>query len=119
MTIYRVLRFSTDSCTICKAQKRALVIERFRDSLPPSTRLLEQVCAADEDEMKDKDKARAYELSDEYEVNAFPTLIVEAKLDGGEAVELCRFEGGVTLKQLEKGFAEAQEELISSRVAWS
>lgn len=114
----RILRFSTDSCPNCKTQKRQLIVERFRDNIASTAKVIEYVCAAEQEEMKDEAKAAAYKLSEEYEVKAYPTVIVEAKLDGGASIEVCRFEGGNPLKAMEKEFETAKEELISRRVEW-
>lgn len=103
MSQLRILRFTTDYCTFCKAQKKALIVERFKDG-QQGMALVELVCAATDEELKDPNKKRAYELAEEdvYDVKSFPTLIVEARLPDGSAIELFRAEGPITLKQLEK-----------------
>lgn len=97
----RILRFSTDHCGACKAQKKALIVERFKDEYP-HMKLVELVCAADESELKDLAKKAAYEFSETYEVQSFPTLVVECRLPNSHTIELFRVEGQVTLAQLKK-----------------
>lgn len=105
----RILRFSSDSCSVCASQKKALIVERFKDAEEINT-LTELVCAASEEEMKIPSKAEAYRLSETYNVQAFPVLVIEAKLDGGDVVELFRAEGGISLVQLRKAHKEALAE---------
>lgn len=115
----RLLRFTSESCVICRSQEKLQVVERFVDGKGIS--VVPVVCA-DNDNRSPKGSAyeTAYKLSDSYNVRAFPTLVVEAKLDGGGSVEVFRAEGGVTVRELEKIYKESCAEIFQKEAPeWS
>lgn len=107
----RLLRFISDACAICRSQEKLQVVERFVED--KQIAVVPLMCAdKDGRSPKGTDYEAAYKLSDSYGIRAFPTLVLEAKLDGGSSVEVFRAEGGVNVRELEKIYKESVAEIF-------
>jgi thiol-disulfide isomerase/thioredoxin len=108
----KLIKFGSKTCPACKSMDRTGVLERIAQE-----RDVEVYNIDISDEQGDSPPGsayeKAYEMSDEYDVTALPTLIVETP-DGGELV---RYEGACNFKTLDGLVKEAQERLASRNFA--
>lgn len=119
-TKIRLLRFTSETCHFCAAQKRASTLEKFVQN-HPETSIVELVCGDAEGKTpKGSSYASAFKLSDEYDVQSFPVVVFEAQLaDGKSAFEVARAEGNVSLKDFEKIYTETLEDFeVSRTIPW-
>lgn len=120
----RLLKFGSKTCGACIAMDKARVLERLQSEYPHVK--VVKLDISDEDGESPAPKAMGevdykgnYALSDDYDVNALPTLILEAEGAG----ELIRIEGAATFKQL-KEMMEVYEDLTeaveqSAKIPWT
>ncbi len=105
--VIRVLKFGGLSCPACLAMKRANTLERLHDYFPGTFELAEYNVNDAQGETPEGSKfAEHYALSDDYEVEALPTIIFE---DAASGDELGRIEGGVGVRDLKKAAEAAIE----------
>lgn len=106
----RFLMFKSDSCGLCAGMDKAQTIENFIKANAPAATIQRLSCADKDGETPENtDYHRNYILSDAYDVQAFPTVILEAKLPDGSGLELSRIEGGATKKAFTDTFEQAIE----------
>lgn len=115
----RFLVFKADNCSICHAMDQKRTIEDFVSANAPGIDsafswagdAIRRLSCADKDgETPDHtDYERSFNLSDDYSVTMFPTVILEARMPDGSGLELTRTEGGVPTKSFAKAFGEALE----------
>jgi len=107
----RFLVFKSDGCAHCAALDKQQTIEKFiTKHCAASTKIHRLSCADKDGETPDgTDYYKAYKLSDDYGVEMFPTVILEARLPDGSGLELSRTEGGVSSRDFDKTFTQALE----------
>jgi len=120
----RLLKFGSKTCGACIAMDRSRVLERFA-SENPDVSIVKLDVSDEEGEsppakaLGDVDYKQNYALSDEYEVESLPTLILEVEGTG----ELARIEGAANVKQLREltGVLEDFKEAVavSRRLPWT
>lgn len=97
----RLIKFGGKWCGACNHMDKQRVLEQFA-AITPDVIVLKHEVASPEDEADDP-------IADAYDAQAMPTMIFEDSVSG---VELCRFEGGMSLKDL-RGMYDAAKLLTS------
>lgn len=105
----RVIKFGGASCGPCIAMNKAKTLERLKDLFPELHIIKLDIYDADGESPEGSEYAKNDALSDEYNVDALPTIIFEREVGDGVPQEFMRFEGGVSLAQLRKGYEEEKE----------
>jgi len=110
----RLIKFGSKTCGACVAMDRAKTLERFADKHPGITVLKLDVTNEEGDAPPAKalgevDYAKNYKVSDDYEVEGLPTLVMEVEGLG----EVGRIEGAANLKQLEELY-DAYEDALAA-----
>lgn len=111
----RLLKFGSKTCGACVAMSKARTLEKFAEAHPGVTVLALDIADEHGESPALGDYKKHYELSDEYEVTALPTTIMEVEGVG----EVVRLEGAVNAKDL----AEAYETTVqyaerSKKIPW-
>lgn len=111
MPSLRFVVYKADGCAACAAMDKARTIESFIEKhCATSTKIVRLACADAEGETPDgSEYAKNMKLSDDYGIEMFPTVVLEAKLADGSGLELSRTEGGVSKKVFSDTFTQALE----------
>lgn len=116
----RLIKFGSKTCGACIAMDRAKTLEKFQERYPEVT-ILKLDISDEEGEspaprgLGDINYKANYALSDEYEVTALPTLILELAGCG----EVMRLEGAANLKQLDEMYTSTFEYAgRANRIPW-
>lgn len=101
-----IVKFGSKTCPACNAMDKAKTLEKVAEAFPGEVEII-KLDVADE---KGNNRAgttydTAYKLSDDYEVESLPTIILFSEGGG----ELAREEGGLSFTQLKKMVAAARE----------
>jgi len=100
-------KFGALGCAPCKAMERAQTLEKFVEKHPNVE--IKKYNTADEDWNPPRGSpfADADKLANRRKVTALPTLIFEA----ADGEELVRHEGGLSLRDLERMYLDALDEI--------
>ncbi len=106
----RILKFGSKTCGACIAMDRAKTLEKFVERHPNVSIVKFDVSDEENESPKaaalgDVDYEANMKLSDDYGVEALPTLVFEVETFG----EMRRMEGAGNLKQLEAEYEKALE----------
>jgi len=112
MAKIRLIKFGSLTCGACLAMSKAKTLEKFRErhpevsivSLDISNRNGDSPALGDATNPDPVDYKQNYALSDDYEVTALPTLVMEIEGAG----EVFRVEGAANLKQLEEMYDDVK-----------
>ena len=104
----RIIQFGSMTCGACASMDKARVLERFVEAHPEVVVLKLEIAdkKGHSPSLRDAtnphgiDFKKNYKLSDEYDVTALPTLVMEVKGVG----EVVRIEGAATLKHLNEAY---------------
>lgn len=112
----RILEFSALFCGICKGVEKAGIVEKFTDAqFPPRITVQKLVCGDKDGEQSTDEYKRNFALSDSYEVEGFPTFIVEGKRRDGSGYEIARMSAetvsAFSLKEFNRVYKEGLREL--------
>lgn len=104
----KILVFKKKSCGPCFAMDKSRVLEKLVEANPGKVEVIKLDLADENDDHKPGTTYdAAFSLSDDLEIDSTPTLLFMSD-DGGE---LLRWDGGINMRQLQKAFEEAQENI--------
>lgn len=112
----RILCFSAEYCGVCKGVEKTGVVEKFADKhFPPRISAHKLVCADVDGEPSTDEYKKNFAISDAYDVEAFPTFIIEGKLKDGTGFEIARIDSSTvsafTLKEFDRVFKLGMKEV--------
>ena len=94
----RLLKFGAEGCQPCRAMAKARTLERIAEAFP-GLKVQSYDCENAEGEVPEGSTyEEASQLADKYDVQAFPTLILEAKGAG----EIMRIEDAISFVDLRR-----------------
>lgn len=109
----RILLFSADFCGICKGVEKTGIVDRFIDGNTPRMKLVKLCCGDADGEQTTEEHKRNFAMSDSYEVEGFPTYIIEGKRKDGSGYEIARASAetvsAFTLKEFNRVYREGVE----------
>lgn len=119
----RLIKFGSLTCGACASMDKAKVLERFAEAHPEVALVKLDIAdkkghspsLGDAENLHGVDFKKNYALSDEYEVTALPTLIMEIEGAG----EVVRIEGAANIKQLNEMYETTVEYIErSNSIPW-
>lgn len=122
MAIVRLVKFGSKTCSACAEMAKAKTLEKFKARFP-EVRVVSLDVTDDEGESptlaesSDGVDYRAnYALSDDYGVEALPTLVFEVEGAG----EVARIDGAASVRDLSEAYEEILEvQKRASKLPWS
>ena len=114
----RLLKFGSPSCPPCVAMEKQKTLERLKDEFPELTIVKLDIYDIEGETPPGSEYERNNKISDEYDVEAMPTLVFERDTADGP-VEFMRFEGGMAFSALRKEYVKEKEkfEALSSQLS--
>lgn len=106
------LKFTSKSCPACDSMDRSQLLQKFVDSVDGFTIVTrDAICVDEEGEYEKAPYKEAFELSDELDVNSFPTVVFVSE-DGQELLrgEIDDFVSPRTRKALASKLVESHNE---------
>lgn len=109
----RILVFQADFCGVCKGIEKTGVVEKFVAQVDGYMPVVRLSCGDKDGEQTTDEHKRNFALSDSYEVEGFPTFIIEGKRKDGSGYEIARASAetvsAFTLKEFNRVYREGLE----------